>query len=78
MQNSPGARSKTSSLEKRLNQQIKYIFCLQIILSLLASIFSLYKIISRKKDPTPYLYGNPNDRPFNIVLYLEVIQFFIV
>jgi magnesium-transporting ATPase (P-type) len=56
MQNSPGARSKTSSLEKRINQQIKYIFFLQMILSLTASFFCLVQIIITKRDPTPYLY----------------------
>ena len=56
MQNSPGARSKTSSLEKRMNKQIKYIFFLQIILSLTASFFCLVQIIITRRDPTPYLY----------------------
>jgi magnesium-transporting ATPase (P-type) len=37
MQNSPSSRAKTSSLEKRMNSQIKYIFLFQLILSLTAS-----------------------------------------
>ena len=72
MQNSPGARSKTSSLEKRMNQQIKYIFFLQIVLSLVASFFSLIQIIATKGDPTPYLYQNSDDRPFNFEDYSKM------
>ena len=71
MQNSPGARAKTSSIEKRMNQQIKYIFFFQIILGLLASLFSLFQIISLEKDPAPYLYLNKNDRPFNFEEYAK-------
>ena len=71
MQNSPGARAKTSSIEKRMNQQIKYIFIFQIILGLLASLFSLFQIISLEKDPAPYLYLNKNDRPFNFEEYAK-------
>ena len=69
MQNSPGARAKTSSVEKRMNQQIKYIFIFQIILGLLASLFSLFQIISLGKDPSPYLYLSKDDRPFNFEEY---------
>ena len=71
MQNSPGARAKTSSIEKRMNQQIKYIFSFQIILGLLASLFSLFQIITLGKDPAPYLYLNKEDRPFNFEEYSE-------
>ena len=69
MQNSPGARAKTSSIEKRMNQQIKYIFSFQIILGLLASLFSLFQILSLGKDPAPYLYLDKHDRPFNFEEY---------
>ena len=69
MQNSPGARAKTSSIEKRMNQQIKYIFAFQIILGLLASLFSLFQIIYLGRDPAPYLYLDKNDRPFNFEEY---------
>ena len=69
MQNSPGARAKTSSIEKRMNQQIKYIFSFQIILGLLASLFSLFQILSLGKDPAPYLYLDKSDRPFNFEEY---------
>ena len=55
MQNSPSSRAKTSSLEKRMNGQIKYIFLFQIILSLTASFFSLFQIIKSGGNPTPYL-----------------------
>ena len=72
MQNSPGARSKTSSLEKRMNQQIKYIFFLQILLSLTASIFCLAQIIITRRDPTPYLYQGKEDRPFNFEKYANM------
>ena len=72
MQNSPGARSKTSSLEKRMNQQIKYIFFLQMILSLIASFFCLVQIIITKRDPTPYLYEGKEDRPFNFEKYANM------
>ena len=60
MQNSPSSRAKTSSLEKRMNEQIKYIFLFQILLSLTASFFSLIQIIKSGGNPTPYLY-NKND-----------------
>ena len=76
MQNSPGARSKTSSLEKRMNQQIKYIFLFQILLSLTASFFSLIQIIILRRDPTPYLYINQNDHPFNFEEYANM--FYII
>ena len=76
MQNSPGARSKTSSLEKRMNQQIKYIFTLQIILSLVASVFSLIQIIATRRDPTPYLYQDKDDRPFNFEEYSQ--KFYVI
>ena len=76
MQNSPGARSKTSSLEKRMNQQIKYIFFLQIILSLTASFFCLVQIIITRRDPTPYLYQGKEDRPFNFEEYAKM--FYII
>ena len=56
MQNSPSSRAKTSSLEKRMNSQIKYIFLFQILLSLTASFFSLFQIIKSGGNPTPYLY----------------------
>ena len=69
MQNSPGARAKTSSIEKRMNQQIKYIFTFQIILGLLASLFSFIQILSLGKDPAPYLYIDKEDRPFNFEEY---------
>ena len=69
MQNSPGARAKTSSVEKRMNHQIKFIFFLQILLGLLASIFSLSEIISLGKDPAPYIYKDKNDRPFDFEEY---------
>ena len=69
MQNSPGARAKTSSVEKRMNNQIKFIFFLQILLGLLASIFSLSQIISLGKDPSPYIYKDKNDRPFDFEEY---------
>ena len=72
MQNSPGARSKTSSVEKIMNQQIKYIFFLQIILSLTASFFCLAQIIITKRDPTPYLYEGKEDRPFNFEEYAKM------
>ena len=72
MQNSPGARSKTSSLEKRMNKQIKYIFFLQIILSLTASFFCLVQIIITRRDPTPYLYEGKDDRPFNFEEYANM------
>ena len=72
MQNSPGARSKTSSLEKRMNQQIKYIFSFLILLSLVASVFSLIQIIVTRGDPTPYLYQDGNDRPFNFEEYAKM------
>ena len=55
MQNSPSSRSKTSSLEKRMNNQIKYNFLFQILLSLIASIFSIIQIIRSGGNPTPYL-----------------------
>ena len=55
MQNSPSSRAKTSSLEKRMNSQIKYIFLFQLILSLTASFFSLIQIIKSGGNPTPYL-----------------------
>ena len=69
MQNSPNARAKTSSIEKTMNYQIKFIFFFQIVLGLLASIFSLFQIISLGKDPAPYLYSNKNDRPFDFEEY---------
>ena len=69
MQNSPCARAKTSSIEKRMNHQIKYIFFFQIVLGLLASLFSLFQIISLGKDPAPYIYSDKNDRPFNFEEY---------
>jgi len=69
MQNSPGARAKTSSVEKRMNRQIKFIFFLQILLGLLASIFSLSQIISLGKDPAPYIYKDKSDRPFDFEEY---------
>ena len=72
MQNSPGARSKTSSLEKRMNKQIKYIFFLQTILSLTASFFCLVQIIITRRDPTPYLYEGKDDRPFNFEEYANM------
>ena len=69
MQNSPGARAKTSSVEKRMNRQIKFIFFFQILLGLLASIFSLSQIISLGKDPAPYIYKDKSDRPFDFEEY---------
>ena len=72
MQNSPGARSKTSSLEKRMNQQIKYIFIFQILLSLIASFFCIVQIIITRRDPTPYLYQGKEDRPFNFEKYANM------
>ena len=69
MQNSPNARAKTSSIEKTMNNQIYFIFFLQILLGLLASIFSLSQIISRERDPAPYLYKNKSDRPFDFEEY---------
>ena len=72
MQNSPGARSKTSSVEKRMNKQIKYIFIFQIILSLTASFFCLVQIIITRRDPTPYLYEGKEDRPFNFEKYANM------
>ncbi len=69
MQNSPNARAKTSSIEKTMNHQIYFIFFLQILLGLLASIFSLSQIISRERDPAPYLYKSKNDRPFDFEEY---------
>ena len=60
MQNSPSSRAKTSSLEKRMNNQIKYIFLFQILLSLIASIFSIIQIIKSGGNPTPYL-NNEDD-----------------
>ena len=69
MQNSPGARAKTSSIEKRMNHQIKFIFFFQILLGLLASIFSLSQIISLGRDPAPYIYKDKSDRPFNFEEY---------
>ena len=69
MQNSPNARAKTSSIEKTMNHQIYFIFFLQILLGLLASIFSLSQIISRETDPAPYIYKDKNDRPFNFEEY---------
>ena len=71
MQNSPGARAKTSSIEKRMNHQIKFIFFFQILLGLLASIFSLSEIISLGRDPAPYIYKDKSDRPFNFEEYAE-------
>jgi magnesium-transporting ATPase (P-type) len=52
-----------------MNQQIKYIFSFQIILGLLASLFSLFQILSLGKDPAPYLYLDKHDRPFNFEEY---------
>ena len=72
MQNSPGARSKTSSLEKKMSQQIKYIFFFQILLSLTASLFSLFQIIILKRDPAPYLYINKDECPFNFEEYSKM------
>jgi magnesium-transporting ATPase (P-type) len=69
MQNSPGARAKTSSIEKRMNLQIKFIFFFQIFLGLLASLFSLSQILTFKKDPAPYIYKDKKDRPFNFEEY---------
>jgi len=69
MQNSPNARAKTSSIEKTMNHQIYFIFFLQILLGLLASIFSLSQIISREADPAPYIYKDKNDRPFDFEEY---------
>jgi hypothetical protein len=69
MQNSPGARAKTSSVEKRMNHQIKFIFFFQILLGLLASIFSLSQIISLGKDPAPYIYKDKSDRPLDFAEY---------
>ena len=69
MQNSPNARAKTSSIEKTMNHQIYFIFFLQILLGLLASIFSLSQIISRERDPAPYLYKSKEDRPFDFEEY---------
>ena len=74
MQNSPGARAKTSSVEKRMNHQIKFIFFLQILLGLLASIFSLSEIISLGKDPAPYIYKDKNDRPFDFEEYASKMK----
>ena len=71
MQNSPNARAKTSSIEKTMNHQIYFIFFLQILLGLLASIFSLSQIISRERDPAPYLYKSKNDRPFDFEEYAK-------
>ena len=72
MQNSPKARSKTSSLEKKMNQQIKYIFFYQILLSLIAATFSFIQIIYLEKDPAPYIYKDKNDRPFNFEKYSKL------
>ena len=69
MQNSPNARAKTSSIEKTMNHQIYFIFFLQILLGLLASIFSLSQIISREADPAPYIYKDKSDRPFDFEEY---------
>ena len=69
MQNSPNARAKTSSIEKTMNNQIYFIFFLQILLGLLASIFSLGQIIKNETDPAPYIYKNKDDRPFNFEEY---------
>ena len=59
IKNSPGAKAKISSVEKRMNNQIKFIFFLQILLGLLASIFSLSQIISLGKE-LPYIYKDKN------------------
>ena len=69
MQNSPNARAKTSSIEKTMNHQIYFIFFLQILLGLLASIFSLAQIIKKETDPAPYLYKDKNDWPFDFEEY---------
>ena len=71
MQNSPNARAKTSSIEKTMNHQIYFIFFLQILLGLLASIFSLSQIISREADPAPYINKDKNDRPFDFEEYAK-------
>jgi len=71
MQNSPNARAKTSSIEKTMNHQIYFIFFFQIFLGLLASIFSLSQIISRERDPAPYIYKNKSDRPFDFEEYAK-------
>ena len=68
MQNSPSSRAKTSSLEKRMNKQIKYIFLFQILLSLIASFFSLIQIIKSGGNPTPYLF---NDDDLESYIYFE-------
>ena len=64
MQNSPSSRAKTSSLEKRMNEQIKYIFLFQILLSLTASFFSLFQIIKSGGNPTPYLYNKDDTQNY--------------
>ena len=52
-----------------MNNQIYFIFFLQILLGLLASIFSLSQIISREADPAPYIYKDKSDRPFDFEEY---------
>jgi magnesium-transporting ATPase (P-type) len=73
MQNSPSSRAKTSSLEKRMNSQIKYIFLFQLILSLTASFFSLIQIIRGGGNPTPYLNGEENTSYVNFEEYSKKI-----
>ena len=73
MQNSPSSRAKTSSLEKRMNSQIKYIFLFQLILSLTASFFSLIQIIRGGGNPTPYLNGEEDTSYVNFEEYSKKI-----
>ncbi len=67
MQNSPSSRAKTSSLEKRMNGQIKYIFLFQILLSLTASFFSLFQIIKSGGNPTPYLLKDGDNESLSLI-----------
>ena len=74
MQNSPSSRAKTSSLEKRMNSQIKYIFLFQLILSLTASFFSLIQIIKSGGNPTPYLSNEEDTSYVNFKEYSKKIH----
>ena len=74
MQNSPSSRAKTSSLEKRMNSQIKYIFLFQLILSLTASFFSLIQIIKSRGNPTPYLSNEEDTSYVNFKEYSKKIH----
>ncbi len=55
MKNSPNARTKISSIEGIMNEQIIFIFVFQLILGLVAACFSVYILNSTEYNRIPYI-----------------------